>query len=131
MDVALGSMLLALLLVPATRVLRESRTLAHRLDVRESLLFQAERTIEATKVTLSEPAAFASALSGAVTIQPNPGAEYPGVQSQITLTVDRSVPGSTNLITINVQTWQDVDGDNRIDQDEPVEQLRTQWGPPQ
>ncbi len=129
-DVAAGSMLLAVLLIPSVHLIGESRKSNHRLHRREAMLYQADQVMESTKVALGDPTAFAAALatpvdsSAAVTTS-----DIPDLHTRVRVAADPTV-APAQLLTIQVDLWQDQDGDAAFDRGEPIETLRTQWAAP-
>ncbi len=130
LDVAVGSMLLAVLLIPSIHLVGESRSSQRRLDRRETILFEAQELLEATKVSLSESADFDAAYQNPVdttgTINVTDG---PDLTSRVRIAADPSVAGA-EIVTIIVELWDDFDGDSIRDADEPSQSLRTQWAAP-
>jgi hypothetical protein len=129
-DVATGSMLLAVLLIPSIHLISESHSMHARLAHHDIVLFEAEQLIESTKVSLSEPtafdAAYASGVDVAGTITVSDG---PDLNSRVRVAADPGVPGA-RLLTIVVDVWHDIDGDLRVSPGEPNQSLRTQWASP-
>ena len=129
-DVAAGSMLLAVLLIPSIHLIGESQSSHRRLDNRDIILYEADQLVESTRVALSEPAAFAAALAtpadvvGAIAVS-----DGPDLTSRVRVAADTSLP-TARLLSIVVDVWHDVDGDSRMDADEVSQTLRTQWAEP-
>jgi len=139
-DVAMGSMLLSVILIPTMQLIRENERTHRERALRETMLFEAERSIEEQKIWLASQ-------SGATTnfqrlmlggsqqsnqiVQPTDG---PPLQSQTSIQRDTSLGGATGLnvqlVTISTVVWQDRNGNGRVDADEPSEQLSTQWTQP-
>jgi hypothetical protein len=129
-DVAVGSMLLAVLLVPSVHLIGKSRASNHRLATRDAILYEADRLLESTKTTLGEPTAFNTVLATPSDItQLVPLGDVPNLASRIRVAADPSLP-SVELLTILVDVWQDSNGNGSMDSDEPSESLRTQWASP-
>jgi hypothetical protein len=129
-DVATGSMLLAVLLIPSMRLISDSQSSSRRLHNRDTALFEAEQLIESTKVALAEPTAFDAALltpidaTSTVTVS-----DGPDLTSRVRVAADASLP-TAKLLSIVVDVWIDTDGDSRLDTSELSETLRTQWAGP-
>ena len=58
LDVAAGSMLLAVMLIPSAHLISQSQSCNARLAIRQTMLFEAENQLEATKIALSNALAF-------------------------------------------------------------------------
>jgi hypothetical protein len=130
MDVIAGSIIMSSLLIPSAHLINQSRASAHRLDVRQALLSDAEEVIETAKISLSEPAAFSAAhASGIDTVNKHETTfgSFSVVRTQIT--ADRSVLPA-RLVTIMVEAWYDDDRDGRLDATETSAALRTQFAAP-
>lgn len=129
-DVATGSMLLAVLLIPSIGLISESQSMHRRLANHDTVLFEAEQLIESTKVALSEPAAFDAAYASPLDV---PGtiavSDGPDLNSRVRVAADGTVPGA-KLLTVIVDVWHDIDGDLRVSVGEPSQSLRTQWAWP-
>lgn len=130
LDVAVGSMLLAVLLIPSIHLVGEARSSQRRLDRRETMLFEAQELLEAAKIGLSETADFDAAYQNPVdstgTINVSDG---PDLASRLRIMADPSVAGA-EIVTILVDVWDDQDGDSIRDANEPGQSLRTQWSAP-
>jgi type II secretory pathway component PulJ len=130
-DVAVGSMLLAVLLIPSVRLISETQSSQQRLTNRDLMLYEAEQLLEATKVALSEVGTFNNAMARPIdnyaTIVVPDG---PQLVSRVRAEADRSLP-TARLLTINVDIWIDANGNGRLDTGEASESLRTQWAAPQ
>jgi hypothetical protein len=130
LDVATGSMLLAVLLIPSMKLISDSQSSSRRLHNRDTMLFEAEQLIESTRVLLAEPAVFNAALATPTdvfaTITVTDG---PDLASRVRVAADTSLP-TARLLSITVDVWIDTDGDSRMDTDELSETLRTQWAAP-
>lgn len=127
-DVAVGSMLLSVLLIPSVHLVSESQSSRQRLTNRNTMLFEAEQLLEKTRVALSDAPAFAAASSRPIdqlgTIVVSDG---PDIRSRLRVQADTAVP---NLVSINVDLWIDSNGDSRLSAGELSESLRTQWAAP-
>ncbi|TWT52824.1 hypothetical protein Pla22_04520 [Rubripirellula amarantea] len=129
-DVAIGSMLMATLLIPSMNLINESRANSNRLDIRQELLHHAEQTIESTKLTLSEDSAFASAMSRPTDQLVRISSRYGSFAlARVQVSADTSVRPA-ELVTISVDVWQDDDNNRRLDANELSASLRTQWAAP-
>lgn len=129
-DVATGSMLLAVLLIPSIHLIGESQSSHRRLENRDIIVFEAEQLVESMRVALSEPTAFDAAFVTPIdvfgTIAVTDG---PVLTSRVRVAADGSLP-TTRLLTIVVDVWHDTDGDARLGANEVSESLRTQWAAP-
>ncbi|KAA1259998.1 hypothetical protein LF1_25360 [Rubripirellula obstinata] len=129
-DVIAGSMIMSALLIPSAHLINESRSNTHRLNVRQSLLDDAEQVIEATKIGLSEPIAFSKAYSGGIdTVNKHTTAYGPFSVARTRVTPDKSILPA-ELVTIVVDVWHDDDSDGRLDTGEASATLRTQFAAP-
>lgn len=128
-DVAVGSMLLSLLLIPSMQLISKSQMINLRLDDREAMLFEAEQVLEMTKIRLSDPATFGETYNRPiddVSRRSVNGTSQYLVRLQVY--PDRSL--ASELLTIEVSLWRDTDRDGRLDATETSESLRTQWASP-
>ena len=129
-DVATGSMLLAVMLIPSVHLIGKSRSSNQRLATRETILYQADQVIENVKIALSEPAAFTSAMATPVdSTQPIPSSDIPNLISRVRIAADATV-APARLLTVVVDVWQDQNGNGSPDRGEPTESIRTQWATP-
>lgn len=131
-DVAMGSMLLAIVLIPSVRLLRTTESLHRRTALREAMLFEAERLIEEQKIWLTESANFnaAHAAPGGIIREGDVAIpDGPPLRTLAMIQRDSSV-APAQLLTIDVTVFQDVNGNRRVDSDEPFESLRTQRAAP-
>ena len=131
LDVAAGSMLLAVMLIPSAHLISQSRSSGARLSSRQTMLFEAENRLEATKIALSDAASFNLAwatptqdLSDIAVV------DGPDLKSRTRVFSDSSVAPPARLLTIEVDVWQDINGDDAVDTGEPSERIRTQWASP-
>lgn len=130
MDVIAGSMIMSTLLIPSAHLINESRSNTHRLNVRQSLIDDAEQVIESTKIQLSQPNAFAKAYSGGIdTVNKHTTAYGPYSVARTRVEPDKSVQPA-ELATIIVDVWHDDDSDGRLDVGEASATLRTQFAAP-
>ncbi len=129
-DVALGSMLLTIILLPAIHMIGKSQSANRRLANREIMLYEAEQMIELLKVKLSEPASFDAVLAkpidstGKISVS-----DGPSLLGRTRVAADPSMP-TAKLLTIIADVWNDVDQDGTFDPTEPGETLQTQWAAP-
>jgi hypothetical protein len=131
LDVAAGSMLLAVILIPSAHLIGQSQSCNARLANRQTMLFEAENRLEATKIALSSPAAFNTAwATPADTRTQITIADGPDLNSRTRIYADSTIPAPARLVTIEIDIWQDIDGDNNMDATEPTETIRTQWASP-
>ena len=129
-DVAAGSMLLAVLLIPSMRLISDSQSSSRRLHNRDTVLYEAEQLIEASKMALAETAAFNAAWSspsdttGRISVS-----DGPDLTSRLRISADTTMP-TARLLNITVDVWIDSNGNLRLDANELSESLRTQWASP-
>ena len=123
-------MLLAVLLIPSMRLISDSQSSSRRLHNRDTILFEAERLVESTRIALAEPTVFDSAMAtptdvtGTVSVS-----DGPDLTSRVRVTADASLP-TARLLSIVVDVWIDTNGNSRLDTSELSETLRTQWAAP-
>ena len=126
-DVAAGSMLLAVLLIPSIHLIGEAQRSHTRLENAEIMLYEAEQLIETTRVALSEPDVFQAALTNPVDVsRPITASDGPELIGRVRVTADPTLPTSP-IVSITADVWQDHDRDGRLDDNEPNRSLRTQW----
>ncbi len=129
-DVAVGSMLMASLLIPSLHLMGESQQNTQRLAIRQTLLHTAEQQIEALKVRLSEPAAFTNTLARPIFETRNITTTM-GIPSRVEIrAVSDPTVGAAELLTLSAIAWHDKDRNGAVDSGEPVIRLRTQWMAP-
>ncbi len=133
LDVAIGSFLLAMILIPSARLLRHHDRLQRNRQWQETILFETEQLIERAKIDTADPARFAAARNRArptvQTVKLHPG-DGPPLVGRLTLSADTTVAPSVPLLTIDCTVWHDRNGNGRPDSDEPSETLRTQRSQP-
>ncbi len=129
-DVALGSMLLTVILIPAIHMIGKSQSANRRLVNREIMLYEAEQMLEAVKINLSETKAFddtlAKPIDGSFKISVPDG---PDLVGRSRVAADATMPGA-KLVTIIADVWDDSDKDGMFDANEQGETLQTQWSAP-
>ena len=130
LDVATGSMLLAVLLIPSIHLIGEARSVHHRLDLHDAIVFEATELIESTRVAYSDPAAFQDVFVASLDrSQTIPISDGPDLLGRVRVEADKSLPGAT-LLEIIVDVWHDADSDARMGSTEARQTLRTQWASP-
>jgi len=129
-DVAIGSMLLSVILIPAVRMVGKTQSANRRLANREIMLYEAEQVIENLKVNLAEPTNFATVLASPVDdTRKLSVSDGPDLVRRSRVFADPTMP-SAQLVTIVVDVWYDVDTDGAFDAAEQGETLQTQWSAP-
>lgn len=129
-DVAVGSMLMASLLIPSLHVMSESQKNTQRLAVRQTLLQTAEQQVETLKVRLSEPSVFASTLIRPL-LEDRTVTTSMGIPARVRVQASSdSTVSPGQLLTLTIHAWYDEDQDSRMDTNEIVSTLRTQWARP-
>ena len=129
-DVATGSMLLAILLIPSVHMIGKSHSANQRLANREVMVYEAEQLLESLKVVLSETAAFDAAMGSPIDVTRTiivP--DGPDLTGRIRAAADTTMP-TARLITAVADVWYDVDRNGRRGANELGETLRTQWATP-
>ena len=133
-EVAIGSMLMALLIVPAMRALNDSDGLRRRHESHDVMLFTAEEKLEQEKVALSSSAYFANAVASSSGIDRIEKIDVPNGADLICRTrivADNSVGKvPAQLATITVDVWNDANGDRLLNATESHETIQTQWASP-
>ncbi len=129
-DVATGSMLLAVLLIPSIHLISEARSVGHRLDLQDAALFEATNLIESVRIAHSDPTAFQTVYSTPldrrqIIVIP----DGPDLLGRVRIEADKSLPTSP-LLSIVVDVWHDADGDSQMGSTEVSQTLRTQWASP-
>lgn len=129
-DVATGSMLLAVLLIPSIHLISESRSSQRRLQNRDIINFEADQLMDATRVALSDTAAFDAAMASPIdTSRAIVVTDGPDLTGRVRAGADATL-SPARLLTIIVDVWHDANRDGRISTGEPSETLRTQWAAP-
>ncbi|MDG2222610.1 MAG: hypothetical protein P8L85_14620 [Rubripirellula sp.] len=130
MDVSLGAMLLALLLIPAVKLMGESRASKMRLRLRDAILFEAETLLEQTKISLADSAFFDAAYKADKDDSANLSlVDGPLLRQRIRIEADDTM-ADERLVNVVVNVWRDQDLDGQMDAAEIGETLRTQWSAP-
>lgn len=130
LDVAIGSMLLALLLIPSVKLIGESRASRARLKIRDAVVFEAEQLVERTKISLSEPSEFDSAYNSGTDTQGDIWiGDGPRLRRRVRVGPDPTFK-QERLVTIIVDVWHDENRNRVMDANEIGETLRTQWAAP-
>ena len=130
LDVATGSMLLAVLLIPSVHLIGESRSSNRRLQARDAILFEADQLVETAKASLSDPSVFDQVYARPLDrTQAVAASDVPNLMGRIRISADGTIT-TQRILTINVQVWQDKNRSGSPDADEPGETLRTQWAEP-
>lgn len=134
LEVAIGSMMMALLIVPAMRALNDSDGLRRRHESHDVILFTAEEKLEREKVSLSSSAYFANAVASSRGIDRIEKIDVPNGADLICRTrivADNSVGRvPAQLVTITVDVWNDANGDRLLNATESHETIQTQWASP-
>ena len=130
LDVATGSMLLAVLLIPSVHLIGESRSNNRRLANQDILVYEAQQALESSKVLFSEPATFSNAMTrGSDTVSVRTISDGPDVITRLRANADTTLP-SVQLLTIQADAWIDTNRDGRMQGSEASHSLRTQWASP-
>ena len=130
LDVALGSMLLSLLLIPALHLIGESRASRARLKLRDTILFEAETAMEKAKISLSQPGYFRRAHRSGIQRRANIRlSDGPRLRRRVRMSADPTMTDE-QLVNVVVSVWQDSNRNWRMDDNEPSETLRSQWAAP-
>ncbi len=129
-DVAIGSMLLTLLLIPSFQWIGHSQSINRRLEDRDAMLFEAEQLIETFRVKMSYRDAFDDVYSRSIDdltkIQTPGGAIF---LARYQIGPDTTV-GKSELLNINVAIWRDTISNGSLDLTETSESMHTQVAAP-
>lgn len=125
LDVAAGSAILSLLLIPALGMMGRSNELTNRMAVVDTMLFEANRLMESTKITLCDPTAFAKGAGARDEPLDVDGTDR--LRGVVTVQPDASISG---LLTIDVTVFQDSNRSGGLDTHELRRAIRTQWSQP-
>ena len=129
-DVATGSMLLTVLLIPAIHMIGKSQSAQRRLVNREIMVYEAEQILETVKVQLSEPTAFDAVLLSPVDARRRITIpDGPDLIGRLRASADTSI-ASARLVTIAADVWYDENSNSIYDRNEQGESLQTQWAAP-
>ena len=129
-DVAVGSMLLTVLLIPAIHMIGKSQSSQRRLVNREIMVYQADQMLENVKVQLADPTAFDAAMLTPIdTTRLISIPDGPDLNSRLRVAADTSIAGA-RLVTIVADVWYDENVNAVFDSVEQGESLQTQWGSP-
>ncbi|QDV61779.1 hypothetical protein [Crateriforma conspicua] len=132
-DVAAGSMLLAVVLIPSVKMLQQNESLHRRSLLRETMLHEAEQLLEQSKIRLTDPSVFDSTFRRSRPVVQNlslTATDGPSLRATLTTAADATLPAGMEVITIDALVWRDVNNNRRCDIDEPAESLRTQRAAP-
>lgn len=129
LEVAIGSAMMALLIVPGLHLLSESESLQRRHRIRARLLFLAEEAMEQQKILLTQTSYFQTAWArGVDEVTPINSPGVPDLLARNRISADASVGiAPARLVTVTVEVWQDVNRNRRLDQGELSEVTQTQW----
>ncbi len=133
-EVAIGSMMMAILILPTLAAMNQSESLRRRHESHRVMLFTAEEQLEQEKVLLSDSDYFDSAWGSAIGSDVTKKIvidDGPDLVCRTRLLADPSV-GSTpaRLVSVTVDVWRDTNGDRQLDSLEPHETVQTQWASP-
>lgn len=138
-DVAVGSMLLAVVLIPSLQLMRENETLFRQRALSELALYECEQLLAQRKIWLQRRNGAATNFdvvlvngsdqeSGLIT-----PADSPPLRGETVVTRDSSLSAATGLtveiVRIDATVWRDANNNQRVDADEAVERLSTFWAP--
>ncbi|MFG0289462.1 MAG: hypothetical protein ACF8CQ_14880 [Rhodopirellula sp. JB044] len=124
-DVAVGAAVLSIMLIPAMKMMGESSTRIAHVGLQDALLFEAERAIETTRMSLCDVTAFDSASATIdAAVSDNPVTDG---RTRVEFVTDPDIAG---LLTIIATAYQDTNGNRRLDSGEPQQVLQTQWSRP-
>lgn len=121
-DVAAGAAVLSLILIPAMQMMGKSNSRLSDLALKDALIFEAERAIHTSMITLSDPAGFRRAR--ALIDQPVRDNGSKQFRTRIEHIQD---PQIVDLLTIRCTAYQDTNSNGRLDIDETQQVLQTQW----
>ncbi len=130
LDVALGASVLAILLVPSMHLVSQHEQIATRTQLRERLLYEADRILQEQRILLRDRQVLNDAFgSPAETLTKLSIDSFPNCLTKISWVPELNVGSkSTPLVTVIVDVWQDRNGNQTADSDEPFQSLRTHQG---
>ena len=129
-DVAIGSMLLTVLLIPAVHAIGKSQSANRRLVNREIMLYEAEQIIETVKVQLANTTSFDAVMAAPVDVRRNIAiSDGPDLIGRLRAGPDTSMP-TARLVSIVADVWYDANSNGLFDRSEQGESLQTQWAAP-
>ncbi|TWU34930.1 hypothetical protein [Novipirellula artificiosorum] len=132
LDVAIGSMMLSVILIPSLHLMSRSQKNNRRLKLHQTLLFEADQLVEQTKIALSDSNEFdrvwRSPFANETLTKIDLG-DGPVVLGSVRIQRNSDVI-SNGLVDIDATVWFDANSNGRVDSGEPVEQARTQWAAP-
>lgn len=130
-DVAMGSWLLAVVLIPSVKLLRHNERLHRTAQLHDVMLSEADRLAQQTTIDLHRRSAGdliwtrdQAGTPTAITV-----VNTPPLLGKVDFTRDRTLPLTVDALQMTVTVWRDEDGDRRVDADEPREQLLSQIAP--
>ncbi len=133
-EVAIGTMLMALLIVPTLAAMNQSEALRRRHHSHRMMLFSAEERLEQEQVALSDAKYFSDVWNagfGTDTLSKVALDDGGILIGRTRVLADTSVGKSpAQLVSITVDVWNDVNGDRRMDATEPHETIQSQWASP-
>ncbi|QDS91307.1 hypothetical protein FF011L_00360 [Roseimaritima multifibrata] len=123
MEVIAATVITSLLLIPSLSMLDQTKRLSNRLEIREHLVFEAERLLDFRKYELADDTPFMQAhgrISGTVSTGSLASRGLAQGRYQLTTIQDGTVSSSAmELLDLQIVAWNDVDGDRSLDPDEP------------
>jgi Tfp pilus assembly protein PilV len=123
-EVAIATMMLAVLIVPAVKLVGQSRDLQRRNSDENELAWQAENLLDRYRIEMKRSTQFDTYYgTGLSRIDDLPSLHLVGAKGRVQISRDRSSAG--RLVSLSVQTWSDQNRDGRLDTNEPVVTLKT------
>jgi Tfp pilus assembly protein PilV len=123
-EVAIATMMLAVLIVPAVKLVGQSRDLQRRTSDENELAWQAENLLDRYRIEMKRSSQFDTYYgTGLNRVENLPSLQLAGAKGRVQISSDRSAAG--RLVSLSVQTWSDQNRDGRLDGNEPVVLLKT------
>jgi type II secretory pathway pseudopilin PulG len=123
-EVAIATMMLAVLIVPAVKLVGQSRDLQRRVTDENELVWQAENLLDRYRIEMKRSSQFNTYYStGLNRVDDLQSLHLASVKGRVQIARDRSTTG--RLVTLSVETWSDANRNGRRDGDERFVALRS------
>lgn len=128
-EVAIATMMLSVMLVPAIKLVGQSRDRQRQIADENELTWQAENLLDRFRIELKDPARFSLRhSSGFRATYDLESLQMPRARGRVEMEADSTVAGP--LITLQVTTWNEENLNRTPDGNETLVQLRTQVSAP-
>lgn len=122
LEVAIASMMMAMLLVPSIKLVAQSDAMHRRLTDRDELLLHARSVADEFRFEVRDPVQFDRRQNRTLAVRNVDSDTLERVRARITTSSDLS----GQLMRVNIQTWSERGGNRRPDPGEPSVTLDTQ-----